>query len=168
MKQYFVKLIQAEGDIKVGDYVKEGLSPSFHRVMEHSDIAFINSKNSPFQKFKAFICSRDIQVGDKIYVYYDSKSHRWNNGFYFVTSVKDRIEAYKEGTPKDNISSIHKDNPIKIVGEISPDAIWVKEGDEFNEDELEKTDEFSGLYHSVYKGERLQRYKIKGPCGHFH
>lgn len=58
------------------------------------------------------------------------------------------------------------------IGLISPDATWVKEGDEFDEDEVEEwqyTEKgwYLPLFLSSVRGLAI-RYKIKGPCGHFH
>lgn len=49
---------------------------------------------------------------------------------------------------------------IKVIGEISPDAIWVKEGDEFEEDEV------NIIQLPISK---LNHVEIKCPtCGRFH
>lgn len=69
---------------------------------------------------------------------------------------------------------------FKIIGEISPEATWVKKGDEFAEDEVKiyKPLEFSHYEEyfdteiqdtserAVYKN--IIRVSIKGACGHFH
>lgn len=70
-----------------------------------------------FRRVKLFLCSRDIQVGDKVKspVYEEdlvAKSHELLNGAYH--------------------------NCFKVIGEISLDAVWVTEGMEFEEDDVHK------------------------------
>lgn len=67
---------------------------------------------------KLFLCSRDIQVGDKITL----------DGISFTefTRLKELSKVY---APK-------FDSYFKVIGEISPEAIWVKEGDEFEEEDI--------------------------------
>ena len=57
--------------------------------------------------------------------------------------------------------NISENDVIKVIGEISPDATWVKEGDEFDESDID---------HGGWVDEDLKTIliKIKGPCGHFH
>lgn len=66
--------------------------------------------------FKPYLCSRDIQVGDKVVAL------SGNNELIhsIVTDTHKLIETYK------------------VIGEISPDAKWVKEGDEFDEDQVRR------------------------------
>ncbi len=63
------------------------------------------------------LCSRDIQVGDEIY----------NNGGKLEFPVQSERE--KEVFTRNG-------SFFKVIGEISPNAIWVKEGDEFEESEI--------------------------------
>lgn len=132
------------------------------------------------EKVKLFLCSRDIQVGDEI-----------TNSNYYNTSLKvDELplrKAYK--------------NWYKIIGEISSDATWVKEGDEFTEDQIKAyfspkivpyeqwksyavtgyrkttntkqtvyplSETFSNSVWEIPINSLTHKYKIKGPCGHYH
>lgn len=62
------------------------------------------------------------------------------------------------------------------IGEISPDATWVKEGDEFNEKEWREVwDSSTGwrfsddeFFNPKYCYRKLDWVQVKGPCGHFH
>lgn len=94
---------------------------------------------------KLFLCSRDIQVGDKISFEGDESTI---NLLHYCEDERHLQRLKKSETPF-----------FSVIGEISSDALsYVKEGDEFDEDEV--------LFTSVdYVG---WRYKIKGPCGHFH
>ena len=64
-----------------------------------------------------------------------------------------------------------RDKCYKVIGSISPDAVWVKENDEFDDGDISiwAWDGKEGWLadHPIgnYKDYRI---KIKGPCGHFH
>lgn len=133
MKPYFAKYLPVEGEIKKGDIVQWGPFRGPVYAAGGKDI----------KKLKLFLCSRNIQVGDKV---------EW---IPFNTSSDVHSAIVDDG----NLYHINKLNPFKILGEISPDATWVKEGDEFEEDEIE---------YWPLKGGTVPAYKIKGPCGHFH
>jgi len=74
-----------------------------------------------------------------------------------------------------------RDNPEQVLGEVSDKAVWVKEGDEFDENEIElwghtitpntrqaiRTVGFD-KYKEYMKEFQKLIVKIKGPCGHFH
>ena len=76
----------------------------------------INGELPGSQPVKLFLCSRDIQVGDE---YYTSD-----------------FQKYK--TPLEPDEDFFKGNNdrFKVIGEISPNAKWVKEGDEFDENQI--------------------------------
>lgn len=103
----------------------------------------------PQQKVKLFLCSRYINIGDKC--------RGFSGGQWFDVIVSDphRIkETYK------------------IIGEISTEATWVKEGDEFEESQIR----CSGIWvegqscnkNNLCTYPNCKMYRIKGPCCHFH
>jgi hypothetical protein len=71
---------------------------------------------------------------------------------YIVKKKNDKLFLFKEE---------------QEIGQISPEAKWVKEGDEFVEDEI-----FLSKYGSNWDNKKplSQKYTafIKGSCGHFH
>lgn len=126
---------------------------------------------------KLFLCSRDIQVGDKVNNNNIIKTIEQNKG-----SNPDEIKLLEDDlthwfTFEQGGLSTNKDT-FKVIGEISPDAIWVKEGDEFDEDKLcvRLTNMHGALNnYAFHKFEDILQYNstyirigIKGPCGHFH
>lgn len=139
MNKYFTKYIPVEGEIEEGDYYFDGtllnqkLSSESWRV------------GKSWRKVKLFLCSRDIQVGDKIKDEGDlSQEFELNNEYY--------LRLYKEKGCT---------NHFKVIGEISPDAIsYVTEGQEFEESKVGRC-----FYGDTCPGGKV---KIKGPCGHFH
>lgn len=66
--------------------------------------------------FKPYLCSKDIQVGDLVFVPNEEEAGN-------VTDDTD-LTYWKEK------------NSYKVIGEISPEATWVKEGDEFDEEDF--------------------------------
>lgn len=50
--------------------------------------------------------------------------------------------------------------PFKVVGSISPDVTWVKDGDVL--------EHITDCWISNSEIGELDTFKIKGPCGHFH
>lgn len=134
MKQYFVKLIPVKGKIKKGDLIICSNSPGTN--VTHKDWQMAQG-HSCCKKAKLFLCSRDIQVGDKNV--YDRFLQKEN-----LTAIK--IDPFRI-VPKymilrdSNGNTYSQENSIrgflfKAVGEISSDATWIKEGDEFDEDEV--------------------------------
>lgn len=126
------------------------------------------------QKVKLFLCSTDIQVGDKAQRYFKDKLCN-------PTEVLD-IQEDKVKMDGGSFTSIWdaKDLFFKVIGEISPEAKWVEEGDVFDENELgwllwdtrfpEDGDIF---YEFSNEPEIKDKYSFKvicimGPCGHFH
>lgn len=173
MKQYFTKYLPVEGEIKHNDlYLVGRVILPRNPLNVSNDDDFYKGK----QKVKLFLCSRDIQVDDKI---------QYNHGnLGYKEGVVDKIEketnsVYIHGFNYHYLS-IHNTECLKVIGEISPDATWVKEGDEFDENEIENWSRakaangfapFRPLKREVWFVNAEARetiYKIKGPCGHFH
>lgn len=68
------------------------------------------------QEVKLFLVTNDIQVGDE---------------------VLDTYSGMKLIVTKSNSGSNASDYYIKVIGEISKDAIWVKDGDEFTKEQIQ-------------------------------
>jgi hypothetical protein len=125
MKPYFAKYLPVEGEIKdMMIHPKNHPEPMSVKGLPAPPIAY--SKNG-WIPVKLFLCSRDIQVGDKIFCPDgNNPTKEWN----VIASVGDATAS--------NQVSIHlvPRGAYKVIGEISPDATWVKEGDKFEEDEI--------------------------------
>ena len=176
MEKYFAKHLPVEGGILPNEDFVHKLMPGV--LHTNKDLTPINHQD--YQKVKLFLCSRDIQVGDR---------------FRFQGTVANLSQEYL-AISNDEESDDYKINigvtgryDFKVIGEISPDAKWVKEGMEFNEEEV------CGIYPQSYEDDTLvpinefekyvtemnsmrkkgyeynvaeMQYAIKGPCGHFH
>lgn len=159
MKPYFAKYLPVEGEIKEGDiislHIPEGENPfswengiyyqdtprvlhgegyvtikpidycSEERVMRNG-LAY--KKEYMKGRLQLFLCSRDIQIGDK---------------------VKDEYSGLDITATKDNFPSNASDFWLKVIGPISTEAKWVKDGDEFDEDETSFDQKRSDLIESL-------------------
>jgi hypothetical protein len=99
---------------------------------------------------KLILCSRDIQAGDEI----------WND---FSKSFVEIGQEYI-----DTMTTLKAETSFKKIGEVSPDAKWVKEGMEFDEEDLYYQGGFQGTIPDNYK-EVNGMIEVKCPyCGTFH
>jgi len=156
-KPYFAKYLPVEGEIKKGDKFKRGeddictflkwlqpLEDGRKKSLVQNSWAGDKGIHAYFgqdiKPVKLFLCSKDIRVGDEVWSP-DSNRNMELDKFTLTAKAGDKSEAsFAEGTnPKYN-----NGNPIylsyltfKVIGEISTEAIWVTEGMEFDEDEVE-------------------------------
>lgn len=132
MNKYFAKYLPVEGEIKEGD--KACWSIRFKHIIgfeggaKHVQLL----QEDGHEPVKLFLCSRDItsedyKLPDNLLEDYLQKEYsRYGTG-------EETFDQWFNG----NINWISTLGAYKVIGEISPEAIWVKEGDEFNEDEIE-------------------------------
>lgn len=137
MKKYFCKYLPVEGEIKEGDICYFTQFKEFGTAtMVYDELCFVSfpqeskgSLTSPIsrnlddkQPYKLFLCSKDILVGDKYF----------NEDFDYTKYPNESIA---------NASSemVGVNSSYKVIGEISPDAVWVTEGMEFDDDEIQPT-----------------------------
>lgn len=171
--KYFAKYLPVEGEIKETDThffnVKDNKLWSFKNHKHENVIELQEVYVDEYKRAKLFLCSRDIQVGDKI--------RYFENPFVEVEWTK-HIDFSKSNT----YTGADKPDAFKVIGEVSPDALsYVKEGDEFDEGQVniilgypivtgqEKyydTEYECYMQRDVYK--YIARCQIKGPCGHYH
>lgn len=145
MKPYFAKYLPVEGRVKQGDKFlinddhPQGRLRTAYRITtgnrlwngqdwdtligEHYFIDPTPKEGSGFvtelecKKASLFLCSRDIRAGDELY-YPDGKG----------PEIADDTEKHKAWVKQYGL--------FKVIGEISPNAKWVKEGDEFDYNEV--------------------------------
>lgn len=166
-KKYFVRYLPVEGEIKTGDVftVAAPLGNKYKANEVKNGYVYVTTPKSfrfglkECTIHKLFLCSRAIQVGDEV-----------QDGDNFICKIPNELD----------LENALDNNFFKVIGEVSPDANWVKEGDEFEEDEVNKQwyddsgssdnpwqDWFGNLEDDVITNEFI-RFQIKGPCGHFH
>lgn len=124
-KPYFAKYLPVEGEIKEGDKCLMYLGSNYllPTIQTYDGVSHLG-KEDKLMKF--FLCSRDIQVGSKF---------TWGN---IKTRIEDVVEhILKDGRIIDSSGTYHTiedtflEFDFKVIGEISPEATWVEEGDEF-------------------------------------
>lgn len=156
MKQYFAKYLPVEGEIKKGDYVKcngaQGIVTDTWgsiTVLE-KDGEEHNWRSDIPKLHKLFLCSRDIQDNEEFYfspnpIYYSDKKQT-------MRKLERKLLAENSVLPK---------FVYKVIGEISPEAVWVKEGDEFDIEDV--------IITQYKKHPELNTVKVECPnCNHFH
>ena len=145
MKKYFAKYLPVEGEIKEGDmYITY---PDFKIVRQCEDASYSFTK---CKKVKLFLCDKDIQVGDKIRLFSNLNEEIIVPKSFMLREKGERVIDAR-------ISS------FKVIGEVSPKATWVKEGDKFKYP-IECT-----LPMMKDAGAHKAYYYIKCPtCGYFH
>lgn len=160
--KYFTRYLPVEGEIKAGDkYIRKN-APQWG-----VSIACACPDQILWKKVQLFLCSRDIQVGD---------SYHFDVGYASGEKVADQ----------EDVTQLHlENNPFKVIGPISPKATWVKEGDEFEEDQVQEwfwhknqkafmfraDEEWVPKFLEISKDKdwyERGHYMIKGPCGYFH
>jgi hypothetical protein len=154
MKTYFAKYLPVEGKMKYKDQARlkvqmivyhptlgdQLIEPTDELTFLHKDregmwfcvrkhhgtgTSGICLPKEEFQKFDLLLSSRNVKIGDKIWGIRDG-------GWY----------TYHEGTCTDIRNTCPFIGDIRliewglVIGKISPEAVWVKEGMEFGEDEL--------------------------------
>ena len=164
MKNYFAKYLPVKDEIVVGDIVNIINKPhpdvvSFGKVVDILDDSFYldNSYNvhkPDYEKVKLFICTTDIKVGDKTFPFlrghcddiekgpfnekinWDTKDFMsgWPDDPHIIENLNyDDYKPYRISTDKGFGSP---GRYIKVIGQVSDDAIWVKEGDDFDEGDI--------------------------------
>lgn len=125
MSKYFAKWLDVKKKVKNGEYginvkcilpdhgnyVYKDVSIEYDTIVIQGNKTLFDKKYA--KKVQLFLCSRDIQIGDH-YQWQDSDS-----------SIGHGIK----------ITAVSPD-AYKIIGPISPEAEWVKEGDEFEENQV--------------------------------
>lgn len=121
-KPYFCKYLPVEGGKKLfftNANSLEGLISS-----EGLQDVLIEEK-------KLFLCSNKVKEGDKVY-WFDPEPEGTSQ-FNTALKVSEDMIFMSELEASEIEAFPHE--VISILGEISPEAIWVKEGDEFDEEE---------------------------------
>lgn len=110
--KYFSKYLPVPGEIKKGDLVMDT-----DGMIHEAPDSWIGQKDIIA---KQFLCSRDIQVGDEAYGITADGTYKKHN----LLTEQDAVKLAKT------------EGDFKTIGEVSPAAIWVKEGMEFEDDAI--------------------------------
>lgn len=133
MSKYFAKYLPVEGEAKEGDIYScdqnqlvnwEGREKVFHRHTNKT-------------KLKLFLCSRDILVEDDVIYQKDYSKQK-------LSSINKQGLCSFRMDFTDDLDTHKLSDLFKVIGEISPKASWVKEGDEFEEAQLQAVAAYKG------------------------
>lgn len=137
-KKYFAEYIPVEGEIKEHSMVfadgKLGTVVYASKYGIGYEVEFPDERNVfPFtpeyiKPAKLCLCSRDIQIGDKVI-----GSHKIEGVYFGKSQSGDFIINWEDGN---TVCGLHDPDAFKVIGKISPDAIWVTRGMEFDEDDV--------------------------------
>ena len=173
MNNYFTKYLKVEGEIKEND---KFYNPSTNEILiATKEMISWNWDGTSVPKtwklVKLFLCSKNIKEGDEFCLpqsYYDyykeqgivimdkvicTEINEENQVVHFSMDTKD---AFGNGTMHSGV--FMKDNPYKILGEISSEAKFVKELDEFTEEQIYLVD----IATEDFPNDSY--YRIKCPC----
>lgn len=123
MKTYFAKYLQVAESIEDDDFflTPDGRISQCKQVLESLPATIMNYsgetwKENELKKVQLFLCSRDIQIGNLV----------------FIPNQEEAGNVVDE----EDLTYWKSKNSYKITGPISPQAVWVREGDEFGEDDI--------------------------------
>jgi hypothetical protein len=141
MKKYFAKYLPVEEPIKKGDTYYFGPAEEVLICQDEEEAERCNTHTvikRGSKKVKLFLCSRDIQVGD---TFKSNQGLKYEEFFEGKVSKIDGDDIYTEveRVPFSYSTLIVIEGWYKIIGEISPKAKWIKDEDEFDEDEILRT-----------------------------
>ncbi len=131
---YYSKYLPIIGEIKHHDFYF-----SYRDGIRYKHKEGLNKMTPEDKLCKPFLCSRDIQVGDRVRTFERTYPE-------YVEKITDyTITILQGGHPVE-----HDINQCyKIIGEISEEATWVKDDDEYDENEVEQIS-ITQLYEDDY------------------
>ena len=153
MKQYFCKYIPVEGVRKEGDCVKHKVSGNIGIITKILDVGG-KYEDEEIEKVELFLCSRDVSLHEECWL--DNEK---------VIPNQLHVDL--------------RDKCYKVIGSISPEATWVDEDDEFDEDEVtvqqvgpfHDMDDVFNVDNKVWNHTKTYKYYIQikcSTCKHFH
>lgn len=131
MKPYFTKWIPIGGEIQDDNWAfkKDG-------TLIYVNKAAAKYLSEDWIKAQLSLCTRNIQPGDKCRTTADI------NGSIGEREVKERVDGFltvdTSDIQKGKTLTLLRREWFKVTGPISKGAKWVKEGDEFDEEEVAK------------------------------
>ncbi len=133
MIRFFTKYLPVDGIITKGDYFLMGENKRVTLCEADKDAEYFTKEG--YQKVKLFLCSDDIQVGDNVFL---------ENGYNYFSKAIDKInnsdrDIILETMPENRKSgTIDYREMVKVLGEVSPDAIWIKNDMEFDKTDVQR------------------------------
>lgn len=183
MKSYFAKYLPVEGvpqlgdiyltnrpNYKAGPHLCAGNDGKIVWFQDGAPNVTIYTKLEFAKKVELFLCSRDIQVGDRYYNT-DYSIYRIAKSF---GNTSPSIVYFDDSTVFD-----YRKDCIKVIGEFSNESkCFIKEHQEFDKDNIKRVVQ-SNITGTIWYGDVDQLpitmpqdykfvYQVKCPWGHFH
>ena len=130
-KRYYVEWVIVGGEIAVGDYVVHVITKERKHIVDNDMLLQTSPRD---RKAKLFMCDSMVIIGDMVYARESD-----NPPFYGKITAFSVDKSVCQVAPMNkNLNSRvwHTKRCIKVVGEIDPKAIWIKQGDRYNEEDL--------------------------------
>jgi hypothetical protein len=137
LNRYFAKYLPIEGEVKNNDTVIFKDRPyRGHATAQIQpdgrigcpDYKILPRKREDVQLLGLFLCTNNIQVGDKNVMYLGS-----DNNYHPHPAPEVTGSDYRRLTEQQKLEG---NQIFQVIGLISPDATWVREGDEFGDEGL--------------------------------
>lgn len=161
-KPYIVKWLPVSGEVEEGDRYMLTSPDIIHTCFKTPEgtLSTFLFTSKP-KKVKLFLCSRDIKVGDKFFRRYANSTTEHTSEMVCI-AIGDGV-FYSEGIN----DTIQSENYLsyKVIGEIPSSCKWVKEDDEYSEEEVAITAMYQRYEPHAFKYNWI---RIMGPCGNFH
>lgn len=179
MKKYYTKYLPVDGEIKIGEICLVTDDDGSTAFLPFKQV-YVDEGGILPKKVELFLCSRDIQIGDHA-------MELLTTGEYDTFQIDTENDIYDD--------MIADKRQFKVIGKVSKEALWAKDGDEFDDNEInlqwyddsgssditwtninEFFDEDDIIDNYIYAGKSywdylsgdIKRVQVKGPCGHFH
>jgi hypothetical protein len=139
--KYFTEYLPVEKKPMPGDLVKSNgqICKCIKEVSEGEyEVSGFPRFVSNIAKVQLFLCSRDIQSGDKCFCLSVEEGNSQNPNMW--------IDPWRTRGEGDNCTTC-----IKVIGEVSLDAVWVTEGMEFDEADIYYEGGFQGVIPDNYR-----------------
>lgn len=117
--KYFTKYLPVEGEIKEGDRFLHATTNTIEKAVHGSHIP-------PHKLVKLFLCTSEIKLGDEVI----------HNE---ITSTPVTVDNIVKGSVwfQETPGKYAVRDCYKVIGEVSPEAVWVTEGMEFDEEQIQ-------------------------------
>lgn len=128
-KEYFVKYLPIKGIIKPNDLFFNKDNGRIQIADEETQEASDYWGEDLYQKVELFLCSRNINIGDKVL-------HLNTNKKYEIKDIHLCSNPGNYYTFTDESVAFGKDI-VNVIGVIDQNADWITEGMEFDEEDIE-------------------------------
>lgn len=151
MSKYFAKFLPVQGEPDLGKMClfqgRVEMYTEYH-WREYCQCEVDNVPNT-IQKVQLFLCSREIEVGDKMESYVPVGEHPYTREEGICLDYLKEDDTYTYRLSDGSKTNCGAGYCFKVIGPISPQATWVKEGMEFDEEEVKLIERHPYIFHKT-------------------